>query len=111
MTDTVANFALMISGSNVVQNVVVASSGTTIPGFTLQAIASDVCCNPGSYYNSADGKFYADSAFTTLTGLGENVSSDTPGTDKTTYTGVSDLAAVMQDTATESTATSSATSD
>lgn len=92
---------MMISESNVVQNVTRAVAGTTIPGFTLIAIDDGVCCNPGSYYNEADNKFYQDSKFTTLTGLG--IGSDTadssPDTSETTYTGVSDLASVMQDNA------------
>jgi len=110
MSDTAGNYAMMISGSNVVQNVAKAESGTTIPGFTLIAIGDGISCNPGSYYNVSDSKFYQDSAFTTLTGVGTDDSADLTDTASTTYTGVSDLAAVMQDSSAASEADSAATS-
>ncbi|MFU9136738.1 hypothetical protein [Erwinia tasmaniensis] len=97
MSEKAGIYAMMIAGSTVVQNVACAVPGTVIPGFKLVAIENGICCNPGSYYNEADGKFYQDSAFKILTGIGSDMSKITLDTTETTYTGVNDLAAVMQD--------------
>ena len=68
---TTQTYAMIQSGSNVVDNILIADStddfATLYPGETLQAVASGVFCMPGMFYNSADSLYYIDAAFTTTT--------------------------------------------
>lgn len=68
MTDTVGRYAQIPIDSNIVENIILMSAGFNLDGYSLIKIESDVCCQPGSYYNKDDGLFYDDAALTLIAG-------------------------------------------
>lgn len=93
MTDTVNRYATLKTGSNVVENIIVAPTSFTLDGYTLNLLLSDVFCSPGMYYNSTDNLYYQDAAFTTVYPVAETddqtadeITDTTDTTDGTTAT-------------------------
>lgn len=89
MTDI--NLALMPTGSNIVENIIVGDASFTLTGYTILQIKSGVLCEIGMYYNSSDGLFYQDAAFTSIyviydNATGEVVSATTATDTATTAT-------------------------
>jgi hypothetical protein len=82
MTDTVGRYAQIATGSNVVENVILMDATFTIDGYTFNALATGQSCQPGAYYNESDGKYYIDSAFSTL--VADQAVSDTGTTETST---------------------------
>lgn len=68
MSGTIGKYAQIPNGSTEVENTIVMPSDFTIDGYTFISIPSGVACEPGAYYNSSDGLFYADSEFSNLSG-------------------------------------------
>ena len=66
MSDQVNRYAALKAGSNVVENIILADDSYAIEGYTLQIISSGTFCDPGMYYNTADGLYYQDSAFSSI---------------------------------------------
>lgn len=60
------NQALLASGSNIVENIIVSDAGFTLEGYVAIEIKSGVFCQPGMFYNADDGLFYDDAAFTLI---------------------------------------------
>ncbi len=60
------NYAMLKIDSNYVENTIVADDKFSITGFKLIKIEMDISCQPGMYFNDADGLFYDDAEFTTI---------------------------------------------
>lgn len=66
MSNTVNRYAVLATGSNKVENIILASEDFTQDGYTLNLINSGVFCDIGMFYNESDGLYYQDEAFTTI---------------------------------------------
>lgn len=62
------NYAMLKTESNYVENTIVADDKFSVSGFKLIKIEADVFCQPGTYFNDADGLFYDDAKFTSING-------------------------------------------
>lgn len=49
---------------DVVSNIVVAEREFTVDGFEFRPLLDAAVCEPGMYFNRADGRYYYDSGFT-----------------------------------------------
>lgn len=63
MSNNAGRYAQLPDGSNVVQNTILIDSDFTLDGYTFIQIGEKQACDPGSYYNENDGKFYIESTF------------------------------------------------
>lgn len=61
---SVKRYALLSEDSIAVENIIVAEPSFAQEGYFLVEIESDVFCEPGMYFNSGDGIYYQDEAFT-----------------------------------------------
>ncbi|WP_029570681.1 hypothetical protein [Pantoea ananatis] len=60
------NFALIQTGSNYVENIIIRDNEFDISGFTMVKIESGVFCQSGMFLNKADGLFYQDKGFSMI---------------------------------------------
>ncbi|MEQ4510912.1 MAG: hypothetical protein ABN480_09985 [Dickeya sp.] len=56
-------YALIKTGNNYVENVIVANENFAVPDYYLIEVSDDKPAQPGTYYNAGDGKFYGDAAY------------------------------------------------
>lgn len=63
------SFALLKSGDNQVENIIVADEVFSLEGYALVHFAEDCPCQIGMFYNEEDEKFYDDELFTKIGGV------------------------------------------
>lgn len=58
-------YAVIKTGSYLVENTIAAPEGFTIKGCYLIEIGQDNAAQPGAFYNPEDGRFYGDAEYQT----------------------------------------------
>ncbi|POW54576.1 hypothetical protein C3408_22225 [Candidatus Pantoea alvi] len=66
MSEAVKRYAVLETGTNVVENIILANESFVLDGYTLQLISNKVFCEPGMYYNVSDELYYQNPEFTTI---------------------------------------------
>ncbi|QCT18519.1 hypothetical protein FEM41_02110 [Jejubacter calystegiae] len=59
-----ARYAILENGSNKVKNVIIAPERFSFKGNMLLKLNEQVICQPGMFYNKANGVFYYDAELT-----------------------------------------------
>ncbi|MBV0841354.1 hypothetical protein [Serratia liquefaciens] len=67
----IGNYAVITTGGNKVENIIVADDTFSLDGFDLIPFAVDVddLCQIGMFYNEKDDRFYDDELFTKIGGV------------------------------------------
>ncbi|CAI2401631.1 Uncharacterised protein [Serratia proteamaculans] len=63
------NYAVIKTGGNKVENIIVADDYFSLDGFDLIPFAVDNLCQIGMFYNEKDDRFYDDESFTKISGV------------------------------------------